>query len=112
MAHPDHITPGDVLRALRQSATLSQRELAERAGMPHSAVGRLEASRHADPRISTFARLVTASGHGLLIADAAGRLIDVHNDRRGRNADGLRDCAGRRLPAHLRLFRVVGEGDP
>ena|SRR2546425_3843302 len=50
-----------VLRWARRRAGLTQRQLADKAGVPHSTVGRIEAGL-TDPRLSTITRLLRACG--------------------------------------------------
>ena len=54
-----HIPIGDQVRAWREVRGLSQRALAERAGMVYVMVARLEL-RQTDPRLSTLERLAEA----------------------------------------------------
>lgn len=49
------------LRGARRSASLSQAELAARAGVPQSTVGRIESGR-ATPSVSTLGRLLALCG--------------------------------------------------
>lgn len=56
--------PGNTLRQARRRAGLSQRELAERTGVPQSTVARIE-SGAADPRTRTLDRLLRACGEQL-----------------------------------------------
>ncbi|MET0417539.1 MAG: helix-turn-helix domain-containing protein, partial [Actinoplanes sp.] len=58
---------GSLLRALRRRADLSQRELAERAGVPQPTLARIESGRAIDPRYRTVERLVRAAGGDLAI---------------------------------------------
>lgn len=103
---------GTALRALRRAADLSQRELAELAGVPKSTVTRLEAGTITNPAFRTIEQLVAAAGGSMAIsppepAEAKPLLADlVHdweNDRAQRAVphEDLRDRAGRRYPAHL-----------
>ena len=54
-----HTPIGEQLRAWREVRGLSQRALAERAGMPYPMVARLELGQ-TDPRLSTLERLAEA----------------------------------------------------
>ena len=53
-----------VLRHARRRAGLTQRQLADRAGVPQSQIGRIEA-RLTVPRVDTLDRLLEACGEGL-----------------------------------------------
>jgi transcriptional regulator with XRE-family HTH domain len=91
-----HAQPIDVpaaLRAVRRLRGVSQRQLAELAGLPPSTVSRIEAGS-TDPRLSTLAALLAAAGVELRPCVGDGPLtIDAKRDR-------LRDSTGRHLPAH------------
>lgn len=95
------------LRALRRTADLSQAELAQRAGLPQSAVSRIESGATPDPRFRTIERLVRAAGAVVAIQERsdshgpAGRVGDPPAPASAVPHDGLRDAAGRRYPAHL-----------
>lgn len=54
----------DLLREARERAGVSQRELAARAGVAQSVVGRLEAGL-SQPNVSTVERLIAAAGFQL-----------------------------------------------
>lgn len=57
-------SPEALLKRVRRWANLSQRELAARAGVPQSTVGRIE-SGATDPRTRTLSRLLQAAGFEL-----------------------------------------------
>lgn len=57
---------GERVRALREEAGLSQRELANRMGTTQSAIARLEAGG-AEPTLPTLRRLASALGRTLVI---------------------------------------------
>jgi transcriptional regulator with XRE-family HTH domain len=96
-------------------ADLSQRELAERSGVPKSTIARIEAGQGGEARLRTIERLVRAAGGELTIGleSRAGReeqqaplqeLPEVPHEE-------LRDEAGRRYPAHLDVWPVRGPKD-
>lgn len=64
-----------MLRAARRRAGLSQRELARRAGVPQSTVGRIEAGL-ADPKAATLRRLLRECGGELQLVAALGMGVD------------------------------------
>lgn len=64
-----------LLRYARRRAGLSQRALAEKAGVPQSTVGRIEAGS-IDPRSATLSQLLGAAGQTLTAAPALGAGID------------------------------------
>jgi transcriptional regulator with XRE-family HTH domain len=84
------------LRAARHRADLSQRELAEKAGMSQSAVARIEHSLE-KAKATHLAHLLEAAGLRLVVVDSDGNPIDPQDE-----ADAnRRDRSGRRYPAHL-----------
>jgi len=99
---------GPVLRAARRRADLSQRQLAERAGVPPSTVCRLESERGADPRLRTVERCLEVMGLRLAVVRAEGDLSELPVDPE----DGqLRNAADRRYPPHLDVRPVKSEAD-
>lgn len=60
------ITPAPLVRAVRERAHLTQRELAERAGTTQAVVGRIE-SGASNPSVETLRRLVEAAGYELRV---------------------------------------------
>lgn len=64
-----------VLRQARLRAGLTQRELAARAGVSQSVVGRIE-SGAVIPRVDTLDRLLAAAGQGLEPVTRPGRGVD------------------------------------
>ena len=66
---------GTVLRKARRRAGLTQRALAEAAGVPQSTVGRIEAGTHM-PRIDTLDRLLRACGMQLEVSHLRGLGVD------------------------------------
>jgi transcriptional regulator with XRE-family HTH domain len=63
------------LRWARLTAGLSQRQLADRSGVPQSTVGRIEAGS-IDPRVGTLSRLLRACGFDLEVTERIGQGID------------------------------------
>jgi transcriptional regulator with XRE-family HTH domain len=63
------------LRYARRRAGLSQRELAERSGLPQSTVGRIETGA-IDPRVSTLDRLLRACEFDLEVEPLLGIGVD------------------------------------
>ena len=83
-----------MLRRIRRSADLSQRELADQLGISKSAVAAAESgSSGLDVRV--LLRAVEVAGLRLTVLDTAGREVD------GMDGDAVRDEAGRHYPAHL-----------
>jgi predicted transcriptional regulator len=64
-----------VLRQARRRAGLTQRDLAEKAGVPQSVVARIE-SGAVVPRVDTLDRLLEACGEGLESLPRPGRGVD------------------------------------
>ena len=66
---------GPMLRAARRRHGLTQRALAEEAGVPQATVGRIEAGS-VSPRADTLIRLLSAAGHELSAERRIGDGID------------------------------------
>jgi len=103
---------GRMLRVARRRAGLSQRALAARTGTPQSSIARIEAGL-TTPRVDTFERLLTATGHGLELESRLGQGVDrsqirallaMTPDERGRAAT----IAARNLSAFVKMARVRG----
>lgn len=92
------------LRALRRRADLSQRELADRSGVPPSTVASIESGGSANPRVDTVRRLVAATGARLAIVNADG------SEPVRLPTDDWCDEAGRRFPPHLDPRRITWRG--
>ncbi|MEU8115546.1 helix-turn-helix transcriptional regulator [Micromonospora sp. NPDC048947] len=95
---------GQALRALRRRADLSQRQLAEKSGVPQPTLARIESGRAIDPRFRTVERLVQAAGGQLAIGVPAS--ISGFAEPVPVPHDDMRDEAGRRYPAHLDVWPV------
>jgi transcriptional regulator with XRE-family HTH domain len=83
-----------VLRRIRRRADLSQRELAERCGLPQSAVAQAETGRRDLPS-RALGRAAAVAGLRLALLDGDGREVSGMSD------EAVRDMSGRRFPAHL-----------
>ncbi len=101
------IDVGGLLRRARRHADLSQRDLADRAGVARSVVGRAE-SGSANIGIKTFNALISAAGCRLAVLERnANELLPMRDD-------AIRNNGGSRYPAHLDpritswLYRVGG----
>ena len=85
--------PG-LLRRIRRTSDLSQRELAARTGVSKTTLAAAEAGTR-DLGVTRLARLAEVAGFRLVLLDADGREVT------GMDPDGARDATWRRLPAHL-----------
>ena len=83
-----------MLRRIRRTADLSQRELAARIGISKSAVAAAESGRSGID-VRALARAAEVAGLRLALVDADGREVA------GMDGDAVRDRAGRFYPAHL-----------
>jgi transcriptional regulator with XRE-family HTH domain len=89
-----------VLRQARRRAGLTQRELAARAGVSQSVVGRIE-SGAVIPRVDTLDRLLAAAGQALETVPRAGMGLDrtayaehLRRSPRERAKEAARDARG------------------
>ena len=85
---------GGLLAQARRHADLSQRELAQLAGMSQSSVAGYESGGQL-PRLQALLRLLDAAGLRLAVLDEEGAEVRPFDSR------AARDNAGRRFPAHL-----------
>lgn len=72
-------TPGDLLRAVRGDAGLTQAELAERMGTTQTAIARME-RRDSNPTVTTLSRALRAAGRELML-EAGPPRSDVDDDQ-------------------------------
>jgi transcriptional regulator with XRE-family HTH domain len=94
-----------LIRAARRTQRMSQRELAAIASVPHSTIGRIEAGS-VDPRVGTFVRVLRVLGYQVVVTDPLGGLLEPVAEE-----DEPHDRAGRRLPAHLKIYKTPGYFD-
>lgn len=66
---------GRMLREARARARMTQRQLAEKSGIPQETIARIERGR-ADPRVNTLDRLLEACEFGLEVMPRLGIGID------------------------------------
>lgn len=100
-----------MIRDARQGAGLSQAELARRAGTSQAAVARYERG-HAEPAVSTLARLLSACGRRLELATTAAPALaglDASPLRRERRR--LLERARMHGARNLRVFGSVARGE-
>ncbi|RIQ34806.1 XRE family transcriptional regulator [Jiangella rhizosphaerae] len=97
-------TAGSVLRTARAYAGLSQRELAERAGVALSAIVRAEAGRTA-PRWHLMMTCLETCGLRLAVVTREGELV-IHAP-----LVLVRDAADRHYPSHLPVWKVKRDVD-
>ena len=85
--------PGNLLRAIRTEARLTQTELAERAETTQAAVARVEAGR-VSPTVKTLAKLLAACGRSLeLRATPAREPSRAEQERVARGLSDVLDLA-------------------
>jgi transcriptional regulator with XRE-family HTH domain len=86
-----------MLRWARRRAGLTQRQLAERAGVPQSTIGRIE-SGATDPRLSTLRHLLRTCGFDLEVEPVLGIGVDRSQ---------IRECLAQ--PPQMRIKRASKE---
>jgi transcriptional regulator with XRE-family HTH domain len=89
-----HFDLASLLRRIRRNADLSQRELAERCGISHSAVAQAESGRR-DLGAGVLAQAAALAGLRVALLNESDAEVT------GMAADAVRDMSGRRFPAHL-----------
>ncbi len=85
----------EFVRQMRRRLDVSQRQLADRAGVPKSTVADLETGR-TEPSVRTIALVLEAGGLSLEVVDRTDAPVTFHGD-----TSEPRDLAERRLPPHL-----------
>ncbi|MEX1073336.1 MAG: helix-turn-helix transcriptional regulator [Chloroflexota bacterium] len=96
------MTAASLLQSARRTAHLTQRELAQRAGVPQATVGRIEAGL-ITPRVDTLEHLLRATGQELSAGQRPGAGIDRSQIRRL-----LRLSPGQRLELAVRDAAGIG----
>ncbi len=91
-----------MLRSARRLVGLTQRQLAERAGVPQATVGRIEAAQ-ITPRVDTLEKLLRATGHELNVGARPGIGVD-----RSQIRELLRLTPGQRLELAARDAAGIG----
>ena len=91
---------GVLLRRARRIARVSQRELADRAGVPNATVARIESGRTENPRVQTVAAILAAMDCRLALVSSHGVELAEHP------WEQQRDYGDRHFPAHLDLVPV------
>jgi transcriptional regulator with XRE-family HTH domain len=67
----------DMLKDARRESTLSQRELARRAGVARTTVARMETLAKGDMSVSVLLRLLEAAGYDMkIVAHGHGRTLE------------------------------------
>lgn len=94
-----------MVRRVRRTADLSQRELAERAGVSPALIGAVESGKRT-PSLAALQRILHAADYRLVVVDREGHLVIPMEIW-----PGITDLAGRLFPAHLDtiLDPVFGE---
>jgi transcriptional regulator with XRE-family HTH domain len=101
----------EILRYARRRAGLTQRQLAERAGVPQPAIARIE-SGAVSPRVRTLLPLIEATGFAFELAPRIGdgvdrTLIRSSLDRSPEERVRAATAAARNLGAFLDAIRAI-----
>jgi transcriptional regulator with XRE-family HTH domain len=96
------VDPAILLRAVRRARVLSQRELAQTAGVSASTIDRIESGQTRRPSLRLVEDILAATGYRLVVVDHFGRLFEV-DEVHAR----LRDRSDRRFPAHLEAWPLT-----
>ena len=116
MTRPEDDAIGKLLKRARVSAHLSQTEVARRAGVAQSVVSAYESGRR-EPSISTFERLVRATGHRLVLNlertnEYPSGIPDTPLGRRLRQRRrSVLACAARHGANNVRVFGSAARGE-
>lgn len=116
MTRPEDDAIGKLLKRARVSAHLSQTEVARRAGVAQSVVSAYESGRR-EPSISTFERLVRATGHRLVLNlertnEYPNGIPDTPLGRRLRQRRrSVLACAARHGVSNVRVFGSAARGE-
>lgn len=102
------LRPDQIVRGIRARRSLSQRELADRSGVPLSTISRIETGS-VQPRFDTLLRLMKATDVAFIVTDTGHAFEPIIEDPLG---DRLRDAMGRRVPAHLTHWLIRSMWDP
>lgn len=103
---PRALDVSGLVRAVRRRTRLNQRELAERAGVSRTTIGRIEA-RRLHPTVPVLEQILAVDGLVLVAADRGARVVEPMRDVPG---GGLLDGADRRFPAHEDLVLLTDSG--
>jgi transcriptional regulator with XRE-family HTH domain len=95
---------GSLVRAARRAADLSQRQLADRSGVPRSTIGAAEAGTR-DLPFDVLVRLLRVCRWELMAVDEEDELHPVVRDQH------VLDRGGRRYPAHLDVRALDKKSD-
>jgi len=105
-----------MIRAARRRARLSQTDLARRAHVAQSVISAYESDRR-EPALSTLAKLIEATGHGLSLelVPAPHNRFGLPDSRLGRRLRRHRravlEIAARRGARNVRVFGSAARGD-
>lgn len=105
-----------MIRAARREARLSQTDLARRAHVAQSVISAYESDRR-EPALSTLAKLIEATGHGLSVelVPAPRNQFGLPDSRLGRRLRQHRravlEIAARRGAHNVRVFGSAARGD-
>jgi uncharacterized protein len=117
MSNQEDISPGRFLREARTNAHLSQTDVARRARVAQSVISAYESGRR-QPSVSTLARLISATGHRLVLgleraSNSSPRgLPDSPLGRRLRQRRrAVLACAARHRASNVRVFGSVARGE-